>query len=96
VELLISTGRDVLASAEARGIAQRLRAGGVDFLLDTCSYVSPVLRQADGATMTDSAKWAWYGPANVGAHAVIGSSAECIRSAIAGRITRDDARWGSA
>ncbi len=96
VELLISTGRDVLGEAEARGIAQRLRTAGAGFLVDTCSYVAPVLRPSDGATMTDSAKWAWYGPANVGTPAVIGSSAECIRSAVAGRIVRDDARWGTA
>ena len=94
VELLISAGRDVLAEAETRGIADRLRAAGARFLTDTCSYVSPVLtRAAGGATMTDSAKWAWYGPANVGAPAVIGSSADCIRSAVAGRIVRDDETW---
>ena len=45
--------------------------------------------------MTDSAKWAYYAPGNVGASVVFGSSAECIESAVAGRIVRDDAAWAS-
>ena len=93
VELLISTGRDVLRQASAAGIAGRLRDAGAGLLVDTCSYLAPVLRRIDGAVMTDSAKWAWYGPANVGARTVLGSSAECIRSAVSGRVTRDDAHW---
>ena len=95
VELMISTGRDLLAVAEARGIAGRLQAAGAELLVDTCSYLAPVLRRTDGAVMTDSAKWAWYGPSNVGARTVLGSSTECIRSAVAGAITRDDARWSA-
>ena len=94
VELLISTGRDVLQRAGERGISERLRAAGATLLVDTCSYVAPVLRRTDGAVMTDSAKWAWYGPANVDARVVLGSAAECIRSAVAGEIRRDDQRWG--
>jgi predicted aconitase len=93
VETLVSTGRDVLAEAEERGIAERLRSAGVELLVDTCSYLVPVLRPTQGAVMTDSGKWAWYGPANVGARVVIGSTAECIRSAVAGRVVRDEALW---
>ena len=93
VELLVSTGRDVLAEAEASGVAPRLRNAGVELLVDTCSYLVPVLRRTDGAVMTDSAKWAYYGPGNVGARVVLGSAAECIRSAVAGRVVRDETLW---
>jgi predicted aconitase len=96
VELLVSTGRDVLAAAEKRGTVARLRAAGAELLVDTCSYLSPSLRRTDGAVMTDSAKWAWYGPMNVGARPVLASAADCIRSAVAGRILRDDRAWGEA
>lgn len=94
VEVLVATGRDVLATAEERGIIARLRAAGAHLLVDTCSYLSPALRRTDGAVMTDSAKWAWYGPANLGARPVLGSTAECIRSAVAGRVVRDERPWG--
>lgn len=93
VECLVSTGRDILAAAEEAGIAARLRAAGVELLTDTCSYVAPILRHAAGPVMTDSGKWAYYAPANLGTAVVIGSAAECIASAVAGRVVRDDAAW---
>lgn len=94
VELLVSTARDTMAEASRRGITTRLREAGVELLVDTCSYLVPILRRTDGATMTDSGKWAWYAPGNVGARVVFGSTAECVRSAVAGRVIRDDAIWG--
>ena len=93
VQLLISTGRETLAEAARNGISERLRDAGAELLVDTCSYIAPILRSGDGATMTDSAKWAYYAPGNMGARVVFGSTAECIRSAVAGRVTRDDALW---
>ena len=96
VECLISTGRDVMAAATERGIVGRLRDSGVELLVDTCSYIAPILRKAAGPVMTDSGKWAYYAPGNIGAGVVFGSSAECIRSAVAGRVVRDLAVWGGA
>jgi predicted aconitase len=96
VELMVSTGRDILEAAEAVGIAGRLRAAGVTLLVDTCSYVSPVLRGGDGAVMTDSGKWAYYAPGNIGAAVVFGSTMECVASAVAGRIVRLPSAWGAA
>jgi predicted aconitase len=93
VEGLVSTARDVLDMAEEAGIARRLRDAGVDLLVDTCSYIAPVLRNAGGPVMTDSAKWAYYAPGNLGAQVVFGSTEECIASALAGHIVRDDAAW---
>ncbi len=94
VELMVSTARDILEAAEAVGIAARLRASGVTLLVDTCSYVAPVLRAGDGAVMTDSGKWAYYAPGNIGAAVVFGSTAECVASAVAGRIVRLPSAWG--
>jgi len=94
IELLVSTGRDVLATADERGIAGRLRGAGAELLVDTCSYIAPILRPTGGTVMTDSAKWAWYAPGNIGARVIFGSSADCIDSAVSGRVVRDDAIWG--
>jgi predicted aconitase len=60
---------------------------------DTCTYVSPLLGEVDGPVMTDSGKWAWYAPANVGVEVVFGSLEECVRSAIEGRVVRDPGLW---
>lgn len=96
VEFLISTGRDTLAVAESDGIAARLRNGGVELLVDTCSYISPILLGPHGRVMTDSGKWAYYAAGNIGAMVLFGSMAECVESAVAGRVVRDDRAWRTA
>jgi hypothetical protein len=95
VELLVSTSRDTLADAEDSGVAGRLRASGVELLVDTCSYISPILRSPAGPVMTDSGKWAYYAPGNIGAQVVFGSRAECVASAVVGHVVRDPT-WGVA
>lgn len=95
VELVVSTSRGVLAAAEERGIGDRLRASGAQLLLDTCSYVAPVLRASSGPVMTDSGKWAYYAPGNLGVEVVFGSTAECVRSAVAGRVVREEGAWAA-
>ncbi|RPH32138.1 MAG: DUF521 domain-containing protein, partial [Chloroflexi bacterium] len=94
VELVIATARDTLAAAEDNGVAQRLRDAGAELLVDTCSYISPILRAPRGPVMTDSGKWAFYAPANIGAQVVLGSRRECVESAVAGHVVRD-ATWES-
>jgi predicted aconitase len=93
IELLVSSGRDVVELAEERGVTTRLRSSGVEILVDTCSYIAPVLHPGDGAVMTDSAKWAYYAPGNIGAEVVFGSTAECVASALAGHVVRLPSAW---
>ena len=96
VELLVSTARTILAEAEEEGLARRLRALGVELLVDTCSYIAPVLRPGPLPVMTDSGKWAFYAPGNIGVEVVFGSLRECVRSAVEGRVWRDATLWGFA
>ena len=44
--------------------------------------------------MTDSGKWAWYAPSNLGYEVALGSMQECARSAAAGVVIRDADLWG--
>ena len=94
--MLISTGRETLERAVASGIADVLRRAGAELLVDTCSYIAPILRPVSGVAMTDSAKWAYYAPGNIGVGVVFGTTAECLASAVAGRVVRDDSLWGGA
>ncbi len=96
VELMVSTARQLLADAEEEGLARRLRALGVELLVDTCSYIAPVLRPSPLPAMTDSGKWAFYAPGNIGVEVVFGSLRECVRSAVAGVVWRDPELWGAA
>lgn len=81
--MYVSTGRSV-ATAEPAAVAQLERCG-VRIVLDTCTYVSSIMNPA-GAVMTDSAKWAYYAPGNRGFDVVIAGVAECVESAVAGKI----------
>jgi predicted aconitase len=95
VELVVATSRDVLDDAETAGVAGRLRDAGAEILVDTCTYISPILRAPAGPVMTDSGKWAFYAPANIGAVVVLGTRRECVESAVAGRVVRDTDRWSN-
>ncbi|HYY07066.1 MAG TPA: aconitase X catalytic domain-containing protein [Actinomycetota bacterium] len=93
VPLYVNTGRAQLAGAgEVGGV---LADAGVTVVADTCTYVTPVLHDVDGPVMTDSGKWAWYAPSNLGVEVAIGSLEECVHSAAAGRVIRDETLWGS-
>ena len=93
VDFYVSTGRDVLTEVERRGWGRALDAAGVEVVVDTCTYVTPVLRKTDGVVMTNSAKWAYYAPGNLGVEVVFGSLEECVHSAAAGRVWRDPVLW---
>lgn len=93
VEFYAQTSRHVLAEAQARGLAAPLERAGARIVVDTCTYVTPILRRRDGVVMTNSAKWAAYAPANLGVRVVFGSLEECVRSAVEGRVWRDPELW---
>jgi predicted aconitase len=95
VEFYANTSRHVLAEIQARGWHATLEAAGVRLVVDTCTYVTAILRNTDGVVMTNSAKWAWYAPGNLGVEVAFGSLRECVDSAVAGRIVRDDALWSA-
>jgi predicted aconitase len=93
IRLYVNTGRGVMNEAERRGWVGALGAAGVQIVTDTCTYIAPILGEVRGAVMTDSAKWAWYAPGNIGVDVVMGSLEDCVLSALAGRVVRDESPW---
>jgi hypothetical protein len=89
----VNTGRDVLADAARHGLVASLEAAGVRIVTDTCTYLTPIMGEVDGAVMTDSGKWAWYAPGNIGVGVVFGGLEECVASAAVGRVVRDEGLW---
>ncbi len=88
VGLWINTGRETLERLQAQDMETRLRAAGVTLVVDTCTYVTPILPANAGAIMTNSGKCAYYLPSNHGVQVAFGSLSECLASARAGRVTR--------
>jgi len=88
VDLYVNTARDTFTALDARGWRARLEAAGFTLVVDTCTYVTAVMRDLDGPVMTNSGKWAHYAPGNLGIDVAFGTLGECIASAAAGRVTR--------
>jgi predicted aconitase len=86
----VNTSRYVLWQLEASGIAQTLAQRGVQIVVDTCTYITPVMKKLSGLVMTNSGKWAHYAPANIGVTVAYGSMQECVRSAFEGKVYFDE------
>ena len=65
--------RATLEELRARGWEERLKAAGVTLVVDTCTYVTTLMRAGDGAVMTNSGKCAYYAPGNLGVDVAYGS-----------------------
>lgn len=95
VRAWVTTSRAVLAEAERLGHAETARAAGARIVVDTCSYITPILDAEVRTAMTNSGKWAWYAPGNIGVAVTLGSMAECVASARTGYLVRDEELWAS-
>lgn len=93
VDVYVNTARHTLEEVRNRGWLDTLEDAGVQLVVDTCTYVTPILRRTTGLVMTDSAKWAWYAPGNLGVDVAFGSMEECVESATLGRVRRDATLW---
>ncbi|KXV13452.1 aconitase subunit 1 [Caballeronia megalochromosomata] len=89
-DVYVNTSRFVLWQLEEEGIAQQLAARGVQIVVDTCTYITPVMKQVSGLVMTNSGKWAHYAPANIGVTVAFGSMSECVRSAFEAKVCIDE------
>jgi predicted aconitase len=84
VKLYVSTHRAALEAAP-EAVAAIEGAGGI-VVVDTCTYFAPII-EPGGVVLTNSAKWAYYAPANLGVEVAFGSWADCARSAIRGELS---------
>ena len=66
------------------GVPPRVHGIGGNYFFDTAAQVE---------VMTNSAKFAYYTPGLLGRDMVIGSLADCVDSAVEGRIIRDETLW---
>jgi hypothetical protein len=90
VDFYVSTGRSVLTEVERLGFREVLETNGIRLVVDTCTYVSSILRPSARVALTNSGKWAHYAPGNLGVDVALGTLEECVTSARAGRVVVDD------
>ncbi|PWW01913.1 putative aconitase subunit 1 [Hoeflea marina] len=88
VDVYVNTGRHEWGQLQARGWDRQLERAGVTVVVDTCTYVTSIMRDLSGAVMTNSGKWAYYAPGNLGVDVGFGTLADCMASARAGQVVR--------
>jgi predicted aconitase len=84
--LYVNAGRWVYGAIAEQGIASSLENAGVRIVTDTCTYNTPILGEVDGLVMTNSAKWAWYAPRNIGVEVLFADLEACVESAVEGKV----------
>jgi len=96
VKFLVTSSRLMKQLAEEAGVLAPVVAFGAQVTLDTCILASPMLPPSIKTLMTNSAKYAYYAPSLLNTRVTFGSLADCVRSAVEGRVVRDDSVWQAA
>ncbi|WP_439625988.1 cis-3-hydroxy-L-proline dehydratase [Shinella sp.] len=86
VTVIVTAGRDIMA--EAGDILTRLRECGVQVIPDLCwcSISEPVFPPKTRTLITNSGKYAHYGPGLSGRTVRFGTLADCIEAALTGQV----------
>jgi len=93
VKFLITSSRLMKEMAAEAGVLAPIIEFGAQITLDTCILASPMLPPEIRTLMTNSAKYAYYAPSLLNTRVTFGSLADCVRSAIEGRVVRDESLW---
>ena len=93
VKFLITSSRLMKERAHETGVLEPILSFGAQITLDTCILASPMLPPEIKTLMTNSPKYAYYAPSLLNTRVTFGSLADCVRSAVDGRVVRDDSLW---
>ncbi|MDQ2692707.1 MAG: aconitase X catalytic domain-containing protein [Chloroflexota bacterium] len=93
VKFLVTSSRAMTQLASKAGVLEPLEAFGAQLTVDTCILTSPMLPSEIRNLMTNSAKFAYYAPGLLGKQIAFGSLQDCVDSAVAGEIVREESLW---
>jgi predicted aconitase len=93
VPFYVCTGRHTIEAME-QNFLQVLKDINVILVVDTCIVVTPILPSGGGLLMTNSGKFAHYAKPLIGYDVIYGSLAECVESAVVGKLVRSEFLWG--
>ena len=90
VQFLVTSSRGMALLARQAGYLQALEQFGGQLTVDTCILATPMLPPQIKLLMTNSAKYAYYAPGMLSTRVTFGGLADCVRSAMAGRVVRQE------
>lgn len=93
--VIVTAGNAVIADARTDGTLALLEQSGVQVVPDLCwcSISEPVFPTRTRAVMTNSGKYAHYGPGLSGRAVRLGSLADCVTAALTGRVPARLPAW---
>ncbi len=88
VSVIVTAGQQVIDEIRANGIFDRLFKARIQVLPDICwcSISEPVFPVRTRAVLTNSGKYAHYGPGLSNRPVRLGSLADCMEAAVTGRV----------
>jgi predicted aconitase len=95
VRFLVTSNRAMVQQAGAAGYLAALEAFGGTVTVDTCPLATPMLPPEVRTVMTNSGKHAYYAPGLLETRVAFGSLADCVRSAVVGRVVREEPLWAT-
>lgn len=95
VSVVVTCGRTSYGLACQAGLVKELERFGVDFITDTCwcMITKPTIPLSQSAIMTNSGKYAYYGPGLTGKSFHFGSLASCVEVACQGGLLGSRPVW---
>ena len=95
ISTIVTVGRDTLEAMREEGVLEALEQSGVKIISDLCwcSISEPVFPPAARTVMTNSGKYAHYGPGLSGRAVRFGNLAQCVSAALTGRAARELPQW---
>ena len=93
--MVIATGRSIYDRACEAGLVAILETFGAQFVTDTCwcMITDPIIPPGAKTIMTNSGKYAHYGPGLTGRRFYFGSIATCVAAAVKGEHLMEIPRW---
>ncbi len=93
VRLIAMTNQAAYALLQRSDFVNTIVDFGVEIILDTCIMSSPIISSDAKVLMTNSGKWAYYAPGELGVQIAFGSLCDCIWSAAQGYVCREESLW---
>lgn len=90
VQFLVTSSRGMALLARQAGYLEALEQFGGKLTVDTCILATPMLPPDVTLLMTNSAKYAYYAPGMLNTRVTFGSLADCVESAVAGHVVRQE------
>ncbi len=95
VAVILTAGRDVIAQVRREGLLARLQRSGIQIVPDLCwcSISEPVFPPQARTVMTNSGKYAHYGPGLSGRAVRLGTLDDCVAAAMKGSVPARLPAW---